>query len=114
MNTGTRSLADLRGRVFIAAWALYAGYYICRKDLGPTSGNTISSLAVRLACFSITYAVGQLVGGSLADRIGALRTALIGALISIVCTLLLTWSSQPALSLVLPLGIGFGQGFGWP
>ena len=88
MNIEKAFWARWRGRVFIAAWTLYAGFYACRKDMGTGKG-AISSLAVSLACFGGMYAVGQLVGGSLADRIGARRTALMGAGISIACTILL-------------------------
>jgi sugar phosphate permease len=103
-----------RARIFTAAWILYAGYYMCRKDIGVSQGNTIPSLAVTLACFGSMYAVGQLIGGDLADRIGAQRTALIGAAISVLCTLALAVCNQPTLVLLLQLGNGFGQGFGWP
>jgi len=60
------------------------------------------------------YAVGQLVGGTLADRIGARSTALAGAVISVLCTVALVVCDRPALVLVFQLGNGFGQGFGWP
>ena len=113
MSVSVRSLADWRGRVFLAAWALYAGYYICRKDVG-TANTAISHLAVVLACFGAAYSLGQLVGGVLADRSGPRVTALTGAGISIACTLLLAWCSDPRLGLLLQLGNGFGQGFGWP
>ena len=113
MNIEKACWSRWRGRVFIAAWTLYAGFYICRKDMETGRGG-ISSLAVSLACFGGMYAVGQLVGGILADRIGARRTALAGAGISIACTVLLVWCDQPILALVLQLGNGFGQGFGWP
>jgi sugar phosphate permease len=114
MSIKTATAALWRGRVFLAAWTLYAGYYICRKDIGVTAGTAISPLAVRLACFGAMYAVGQLVGGTLADRFGARRTVLAGAGISISCTLLLGWCSHPNLGLLLQIGNGFGQGFGWP
>jgi sugar phosphate permease len=114
MSVETTSRSQWRGRVFFAAWTLYAGYYICRKDIGIAKGGAISSLAVSLACFGVTYAVGQLVGGTLADRIGARRTALAGATISILCTVALVWCNQAVLALLLQLGNGFGQGFGWP
>jgi sugar phosphate permease len=114
VSTGRTSTSQWRGRVFFAAWTLYAGYYICRKDMGTAKGGAIPSLAVSLACFGAMYAVGQLVGGTLADRIGARRTALAGAAISILCTVSLAWCNQPVLALVLQLGNGFGQGFGWP
>jgi sugar phosphate permease len=114
MSPENPSRAQWKGRVFFAAWTLYAGYYICRKDMGVARGGAISSLAVSLACFGVMYAVGQLVGGSLADRIGAPRTALAGAGISILCTVSLSWCNHPNLALLLQLGNGFGQGFGWP
>jgi sugar phosphate permease len=115
VKVDTGKLANWRGQIFTAAWFLYAGYYICRKDIAPGSGASASHLAVSLACFGATYAIGQVAGGILADRVGARRTALTGAAISIACTGLLAWySRQPALALMLQLGNGFGQGFGWP
>jgi len=114
MSMDETSWAQWRGRVFLAAWTLYAGYYACRKDMGTAKGGAISSLAVSLACFGGMYAVGQLVGGTLADRIGPRRTALAGAGISILCTVSLVWCNQPTMALLLQLGNGFGQGFGWP
>jgi sugar phosphate permease len=106
MNTERIPWAQWKGRVFLAAWALYAGYYMCRKDMGTAKGGAISSLAVSLACFGGMYAVGQLVGGTLSDRIGARRTALMGAGISILCTMSLAWCGQPILALLLQLGNG--------
>jgi hypothetical protein len=79
MNMDRAPSAQWKGRVILAAWTLYAGYYMCRKDMGTAKGGAISSLALSLACFGGMYAVGQLVGGTLADRIGARRTALAGA-----------------------------------
>lgn len=114
MNMERISRAQWKGRVFLASWILYAGYYVCRKDMGTAKGGAISSLAVNLACFGVMYAVGQLVGGTLADRIGPRRTGLAGAAISILCTVSLVWCNQPILALLLQLGNGFGQGFGWP
>jgi sugar phosphate permease len=103
-----------RARVFSCAWILYAGYYICRKDIGAAQSSPISSFAVALACFGAMYAVGQLVGGALADRFGARSTALAGAGISVLCTAALVLCNRPALVLIFQLGNGFGQGFGWP
>lgn len=117
MKVETGTLTAWRGRIFLAAWILYAGYYMCRKDIAtPTTEASVAHLAISLTCFGATYAVGQLVGGELADRFGARPIALAGAVLSILCTVLLTWCSQPALGfgLVLQLGNGLGQGFGWP
>ena len=114
MNRDNGLWSAWRARIFSAAWILYAGYYVCRKDIGGGEGHAIPSLASTLACFGATYAVGQLVGGALADRVGASRTALLGAGISVVCTASLSICSQPGVVLFLQLGNGFGQGFGWP
>jgi sugar phosphate permease len=105
-----------RSRIFLAAWTLYAGYYICRKDIAPGTDAGAAHLAINLVCFGATYAIGQLAGGALADRYGARRVALTGAGISLLCTSLLAWCVQPAtgLGLMLQLGNGLGQGFGWP
>jgi sugar phosphate permease len=113
MRYGKQFSVNWQYRVFLSAWTLYAGYYICRKDVGLPSGNGSSHLALELACFGITYAIGQFVGGSLADDVSASRTALAGAVISVVCTILQACIS-PHFGLLLQLGNGLGQGLGWP
>jgi sugar phosphate permease len=113
MNPSNNRAQGWANRVFLGSWTLYAGYYICRRDLGLPSASGSSHLALELICFGITYAVGNFVAGALADLRSAKRTALAGALISIACSVLLAWAS-PRFELVLELGNGFGQGFGWP
>jgi sugar phosphate permease len=112
--TEAKSLADARSQVFLSAWVLYAGYYICRKDISPTTGPGISHFALSLICFGAAYSIAQFVGGTLADCIGARRTALAGAATSILCTSLMAFHSLSVLQLMLTLGNGFGQGLGWP
>jgi len=114
MRIDNQGIVRWRGRAFLAAWTLYAGYYICRKDLGASASSGVSRIAVTLACFAVTYAAGQFLGGELADRFGARRTALAGAALSVACTCALAWCTQPQLALLLQSGNGFGQGFGWP
>ena len=114
MTTEGKSLQASRSQVFISAWVLYAGYYICRKDISPGAGLGISSLAFSLIAFGAAYTLSQFAGGSLADRFSARRTALAGAGISILCTSLLAFHPRPTVELSLLLGNGLGQGFGWP
>jgi sugar phosphate permease len=114
VKTEAKSLVDSRRQVFLSAWVLYAGYYICRKDISPTTGPGISHLAASLICFGAAYTIAQFVGGTLADSIGARRTALAGAAISILCTSLLAFHFPSTLQLALVLGNGLGQGLGWP
>jgi len=114
VNAEAKSLTTSRSQIFLSAWVLYAGYYICRKDISPTTGPGISHLALSLICFGVAYTIAQFAGGILADNIGARRTALAGAGISILCTSLLAFHSLPTLELLLLLGNGLGQGLGWP
>jgi sugar phosphate permease len=114
VNVKTKSQAASRIQVFLSAWVLYAGYYICRKDIHPNSGPEISHLAFSLISFGAAYAISQFAGGMLADRFGARRTALAGAGISILFTGLLAFPSTSNLELALLIGNGLGQGLGWP
>jgi sugar phosphate permease len=114
VKTEGKPLDASRSQVFISAWVLYAGYYICRKDISPGSSPGISHLALSLIAFGAAYAISQFAGGMLADTSGARRTALAGAGISILCTSLLAFRPSPNLELALLLGNGIGQGFGWP
>jgi sugar phosphate permease len=101
-----------RHQAFLAAWTLYAGYYICRRDIGSSASGS-SHIALELVCFGATYAIGQFVGGALADDVSARWTAVSGALISVICTVLQGWAS-PHIGLALQLANGLGQGLGWP
>ncbi len=114
MNAEVKSLDISRNQVFISAWVLYAGYYICRKDISPGAGPGISHFALSLIAFGAAYAISQFAGGILADGSGARRTALAGAGISVLCTSLLAFRPSPQFQLALLLGNGIGQGFGWP
>jgi sugar phosphate permease len=114
VNAEEKSFDVSRGQVFISAWVLYAGYYICRKDISPGASPGISHLALSLIAFGAAYAISQFAGGILADGSGARRTALAGAGISILCTNLLAFRTSSYFELALLLGNGIGQGFGWP
>lgn len=113
MSRESSSTAAWTGRLYSGAWLLYAGYYICRKDLGSMAGPAASHLAAELACFGVAYAIAQFAGGELADRFSARRVALAGAALSVLCTASLSFAS-PQMVLLLQFGNGFGQGFGWP
>jgi sugar phosphate permease len=113
MSRQKLSAAAWPSRLYSGAWLLYAGYYICRKDLGSMAGSAATHLARELACFGVAYAIAQFAGGELADRFSARRVALAGSALSILCTAALAIAS-PKMILLLQFGNGFGQGFGWP
>ncbi|MBS1821747.1 MAG: MFS transporter [Acidobacteria bacterium] len=107
-------------RIFVAAWIGYAGFYLCRRNISwtplPSSGHSgwMDGLANLLMVFSAGYVIGQFVGGWATDKYGARRTVLVGGMLSLISTALLT--TNPPVAVILPLQAlnGFGQSFGWP
>ena len=120
MKSPSLPQGNSRVRVFYATWLLYAAYYFCRKDSGKlpelaTGANgQLAGVEHTLILFGIAYSVAQWIAGCLADRLGGAAVACSGALISAFSTLLLSIGFAPPLGIVLELGNGFGQGFGWP
>jgi sugar phosphate permease len=111
------------GRIFVASWIGYAGFYFCRRNISwtplPVSSHSdahswMNGLASLLLVFSAGYTIGQLVGGWAADRFGARRTLLFGGLLSVLSTALLIAPAPVAVTMLLQALNGFGQGFGWP
>ncbi|WP_260703564.1 MFS transporter [Edaphobacter flagellatus] len=109
----------LRSRVFGSSWLLYAGYYLCRKDVRllqrlQGTGTSLIEVANLLVAFSLAYTVGHIIAGTLADIKGPRRTALIGGLVSACSTAAMIPFHSHKSILVLQVLNGFGQGFGFP
>jgi len=113
------------GRIFVATWIGYAGFYFCRRNIpwtplpatghaGHSAADWMSSLAYLLLVFGAGYTAGGVVGGWAADRFGGRRTLLFGGLLSFLSTALLMTPAPVALIMLLQVLNGFGQGFGWP
>lgn len=112
------------GRIFVATWVGYAGFYFCRRNIPwtplPATGhaghaaNWMSSLAYLLLVFSAGYTAGGFVGGWAADRFGSRKTLVFGGLLSFISTALLVTHAPVGVLILLELLNGFGQGFGWP
>jgi sugar phosphate permease len=108
------------GRIFVAAWIGYAGFYFCRRNISwtplPVTDHQgwMNGLADLLMVFSAGYTIGQIAGGWAADRFGARRTLLFGGLLSMSATALLIASGPVTIMMFLQMLNGFGQGFGWP
>ena len=67
-----------RFRIFLAAWALYAAYYFCRKNfsvvmpmMARTSHYNNFDLAHAVFVFSLAYATGQFISGASATASAA-------------------------------------------
>jgi sugar phosphate permease len=108
-------------RIFWATWIAEAGFYFCRRNISwsPLShrisqASWFGSFANVIVFFSAGYALGNISGGWLADRIGARKALLAGGILSAVSTALIAVSPLEAAIVGLQFLNGFGQGFGWP
>jgi sugar phosphate permease len=111
----------LRARVFAGAWLAYAGLYLCRKNFSvllPYLQNEAGISKMRLAdilfAYSLCYAAGQFVAGSLADRFRPRLVVASGMLLASLANLLM--AASPIYSVLLALGMvnGLAQATGWP
>ncbi|MBQ8954439.1 MAG: MFS transporter [Clostridia bacterium] len=82
-------------RIWIGCFVSYAAAYVARLNMGAALGSLISGLGITDAqgglfqtVFALVYAVGQLVNGSIVDRISARRYVALGLLLSGLCNLL--------------------------
>lgn len=108
-----------RGNAFSSSWLLYAGYYLCRKDVKilqqlPGTNTDLGSIANLLVAFGLAYTIGHIIAGTLADTKGARRTALIGGLISSSSTVAMVLFHSHGAIFALQMFNGLGQGFGFP
>jgi MFS transporter, OPA family, sugar phosphate sensor protein UhpC len=108
----------LFARIFILSWLAYCGYYLCRKNfsvlmpfLKTERGYSTQDLANVLFLYSLAYAVGQLLMGSLADRWGARIVVSAGAVVSSLCSVLTATMFPLAISQSVN---GLAQASGWP
>jgi sugar phosphate permease len=105
-------------RAFALTWIAYFGLYLCRKNfsvimpfLKSEEGFSSPQLASILFCYSLAYALGQIVIGPVADRWGSRKVVSIGALVSACCSAL----TSAASGLVWVQGLnGAAQASGWP
>ncbi|WP_263356852.1 MFS transporter [Acidicapsa ligni] len=115
----SKSYNRWRSAAFSSSWLLYAGYYLCRENLRsvrslPGSLSAQGDLPGLLFNFALAYVVGHLVAGTVADRYGARRVALVGGLISAASTAAMIFVHGPHGMLMLQLLNGFAQGLGFP
>src|SRR5688500_466792 len=98
MHDGPRADGDRRfrgaeARVLWGLWLTYGTYYFCRNNLAVAQPGLKSELALTgaemgtiLAAFKLTYGVGQLLNGQLAERVRAKILLTIGLLASAALT----------------------------
>jgi sugar phosphate permease len=108
-----------RTSAFSACWLLYAGFYLCRSNVRvlqmlPGVTQNLGQVANLLFVFGLSYTIGQMLAGTLADKKGARITALIGGLISAISMAMMVQFHSHTSLLTLQLINGLGQGCGFP
>ncbi|MBY0507608.1 MAG: MFS transporter [Bryobacteraceae bacterium] len=113
-------------RIFTVTWLAYAGFYLCRKNFSvilPALAESFPKdrLATLVFAYSLAYAIGQFLSGTLADRLGAKRVVVAGLLLTVLCNLGLAGAGLSlsgiallAVLTLLQLVNGLAQSAGWP
>jgi len=116
-----RATPGWRARVFGLTWLSYFSFYQSRKNFSVVKKSlesegvaTRDELAVIDTTYLASYAVGQFVWGTLADRVSARRMLAVGMLGSAAMGVLFGLSDTAA-AVALFFGInGLFQSIGWP
>src|SRR5256885_1532194 len=83
---------------------------LIKSDLGITN----TQLGLVFSAFAIPYAVFQLIGGWIGDRLGARLTLTLCCAIVALSTILTSTTSGVASLFAARLALGFGEGAGFP
>lgn len=118
--TQMASLRRWRFSTLMVVLVGYVGYYLCRGNisaalplLGSTFGYSNMELGLILTVSEICYAVGKMVNGPLADKIGGRKIFLLGMIGAILFNLLFTMAST-ILTFTIIWGIArFFLSMGW-
>jgi len=111
---------DYRVRVFAVTWLAYAGFYFCRKNLSAAMPLmkeelhfTDLDLSKIIFVYSLTYMLGQFVGGVLSDRHGPRLIVSLGMVIAVLANLCMGFAATPFAFLFLGAVNGGAQSTGW-
>lgn len=110
-----------RYRIFVLTWLVYAGFYLCRKNMSVVMpllmedlGYTEVQLGWTIFGYSFIYMLGQFANGMLSDRFGPRLILGIGLLMSVATNLVMgVAASSLVLFGLLHMANGYGQSTGW-
>lgn len=110
-----------QARVLWVLWLTYGAFYFCRSNLASAVpgmqtelGLTKTQIGWILGVLKVTYGVGQLINGQLAERVTARRLLAIGMLVSAALNLLFGLATGFYFLLFLWACNGYFQALGWP
>jgi sugar phosphate permease len=107
--------------VLMLLCAMYFLYFVNRVSISTLApliktdlGITNTQLGLVFSAFAIPYAVFQLIGGWVGDRLGARITLAVCCTIVALSTILTSAASGMASLFAVRLALGFGEGAGFP
>jgi sugar phosphate permease len=108
-------------RIFWLLWTAYASYYLCRVNFAVAQPLilrdfpdwTNARIGLIPSTYSVFYAVGQLVNGTLCQRFGARHLMTAALVLALSTNLLFSFASSFGVMLVLWAINGYGQSAGW-
>src|SRR6202022_3538762 len=105
-----------RFRIFGVTWITYAGFYLCRKNIGVVLpllehdlGYSNTQLAHVIFGYSLFYTLGQLCCGVLSDRFGPRRIVSIGLFLVVISNLVTGFVTSLMMLGLLACLNGLGQ-----
>lgn len=110
-----------RYRVFVLTWLVYAGFYLCRKNMSVVMpmlmddlGYTKAQLAWMISGYSFIYMLGQFANGMLSDRFGPRLIVGVGLLVSVASNVAMGLGASVLILFgLLHMANGYGQSTGW-
>jgi sugar phosphate permease len=116
-----------RGRNWFFLGLLYAGYYLCRRNINIASPELCSEFHFSNADYGKigsswagAYAIGQFINGLFTDRLGGKQAMAVGAIATIALNLLFGFTAMTGITWMLTAFIliraadGYMQAFGAP
>ena len=109
------AFSSLQRTLLIACAAIYTAAYVCRLNASAALGGIMGDLSLTMAeagalqtVFAAVYAAGQLINGTIVDRVNPAKYMLLGILGSAFCNLAMgLCSAYPALIAVWALNAAF-------
>ncbi|MCP4639666.1 MAG: MFS transporter [bacterium] len=110
-----------RYRIFALTWLVYAGFYLCRKNMSVVMpmlveefGYTNEQLGWMLTGYGFIYMLGQFGNGMLSDRFGPRLIVGVGLLVGVASNVVMgLGASALVLFGLLHMANGYGQSTGW-
>ncbi len=122
MDDGKQARFDrAQTKVMWVLWLTYGAFYFCRSNLSAAVPGlqgelhlTKTEIGWILGALKISYGVGQLVNGQLAERIGARRLLAVGMLVSAALNVAFGLATGFYMLLFIWACNGYFQALGWP